>query len=89
MPSEADTSGFFSFILKPGSSLHPSFLLVVDGAFAVLFLIFAWSAYLTNGSIHFFFLMGIELALWASIKWFVQELKMLPSQDEVAQKKDQ
>ena len=71
MSSESDVgvSGFFSFVLKPGSSLHPSFLLAVDCAFAILFLVFAWLAYLTNGNLHFFFLMGIEIALWASIKW--------------------
>ncbi|KAG9317217.1 hypothetical protein JVU11DRAFT_1410 [Chiua virens] len=71
MPSESDVngSGFFSFILKPGSSLHPSFLLAVDCAFALLFFVFAWSAYLTNGNVHFFVLMAIEVALWASVKW--------------------
>ncbi|KAF8559018.1 hypothetical protein OG21DRAFT_1392886, partial [Imleria badia] len=59
----------FSFVLKPGSSLHPSFLLAVDCAFALLFLAFTWSAYLTNGNVHFFVLMAIEIALWASVKW--------------------
>ncbi|KAF9246934.1 hypothetical protein BU15DRAFT_21274, partial [Melanogaster broomeanus] len=58
-----------SFILKPGSSLHPTFLLGVDCAFALLFLVFVWSAYLTNGNVHFFILMAIEVALWASVKW--------------------
>ncbi|KAG6378462.1 hypothetical protein JVT61DRAFT_12720 [Boletus reticuloceps] len=92
MPSTESDVGipFFSFVLKPGSSLHPSFLLAVDCAFALLFLVFAWSAYLTNGNIHFFILMTIEIALWASMKWFVQELRMLPvSSEEVAQRKDQ
>jgi len=89
MPSESD-AGFFSFVLEPGSSLHPSFLLAVDCAFALLFLVFVWSAYLTNGNVHFFVLMAIEIALWASVKWFVQELRILPaSPDQVAQKKDQ
>lgn len=73
MPSESDVgvSTFFSFVLKPGSSLHPSFLLAVDCAFAVLFLVFAWSVYLTNGNVHFFVLMAIEIALWASVKWYI------------------
>ncbi|KIJ19913.1 hypothetical protein PAXINDRAFT_39402, partial [Paxillus involutus ATCC 200175] len=59
----------FSFVLKPGSSLHPTFLLGVDCAFAALFLVFVWSAYLTKGNAHFFILMAIEIALWASVKW--------------------
>ncbi|KAI9574946.1 hypothetical protein HD554DRAFT_1995032, partial [Boletus coccyginus] len=58
-----------SFVLKPGSSLHPSFLLAVDCAFSLLFLVFVWSAYLTSGNVHFFILMAIEIALWASVKW--------------------
>jgi len=86
MSSESD--GFFSFLLKPGSSLHPSFLIAVDCAFIVLFLGFVWSAYLTNGNVHFFILMALEIALWASVKWFVHELKTLPV-SEVTPKKDQ
>ncbi|KAG2146628.1 hypothetical protein DEU56DRAFT_785530 [Suillus clintonianus] len=77
MASEEESS-FASFILKPGSSLHPTFLLAVDAAFALLFFVFLWSAYLTKGNPHFFVLMGIQLALWASVKWFVQELKKAP-----------
>ncbi|KIM68702.1 hypothetical protein SCLCIDRAFT_1208901 [Scleroderma citrinum Foug A] len=70
--------GFFSLILKPGSSLHPTFLLVVDCAFTALFFVFVWLAFLTRGNIHFFVLMIIELLLWGSVKWFVQELQRLP-----------
>ncbi|KAG0705468.1 hypothetical protein DFH29DRAFT_996792 [Suillus ampliporus] len=77
MASEEE-SPFLSFILKPGSSLHPTFLFAVDAAFALLFFVFLWSAYLTKGNPHFFVLMAIQLALWASVKWFVQELKKLP-----------
>ncbi|OAX30720.1 hypothetical protein K503DRAFT_778055 [Rhizopogon vinicolor AM-OR11-026] len=77
MASDEEPS-FISFLLKPGSSLHPTFLLAVDAAFALLFMVFLWSAYLTKGNLHFFVLMGIQLALWGSVKWFVQELKKLP-----------
>ncbi|OJA14095.1 hypothetical protein AZE42_10007 [Rhizopogon vesiculosus] len=70
MASGEETS-FISFLLKPGSSLHPTFLLAVDAAFALLFVVFLWSAYLTKGNPHFFVLMGIQLALWGSIKCFV------------------
>lgn len=62
---------FVSNILKPGSSLHPTFLLIVDGAFAFLFFVFIILAFLTAGNIHIFALMGIEIALWASVKWYV------------------
>ncbi|EGO01774.1 hypothetical protein SERLA73DRAFT_28741, partial [Serpula lacrymans var. lacrymans S7.3] len=58
-----------SDILKPGSSLHPTFLLLVDGAFTILLGVFLWLIYLTKGNFHFFVLTGIELALWASVKW--------------------
>ncbi|KAG6832981.1 hypothetical protein H0H92_004865 [Tricholoma furcatifolium] len=68
-------SSVFANILKPGSSLHPTFLAVLDGAFALLFLVFVALAFLTAGNIHIFVLMGIELALWASVKWVVNELK--------------
>jgi uncharacterized membrane protein len=69
--ASGEEPSFISFLLKPGSSLHPTFLLAVDAAFALLFVVFAWSAYLTKGNLHFFALMGIQLALWASIKWYV------------------
>jgi len=62
---------FISFILRPGSSLHPTFLLALDAVFALLFMVFLWSAYITKGNPHFFALMGIQLALWASVKWHV------------------
>ena len=62
-------ASFFDNILKPGSSLNPTFLAVLDGAFALLFIILASLAFLTSGNIHLFFLMTIELALWASVKW--------------------
>jgi len=69
---------FFSDILKPGSSLHPKFLLVLDIAFVALLLILLGLAFLTAGNLHIFALIGIELALWASVKWFVNELKKIP-----------
>ena len=61
---------FFSEILEPGSSLHPTFLLIVDAAFLALFLVFVALAVLTGGNLHVFALMAIELGLWASIKWY-------------------
>ncbi|KAG2370008.1 hypothetical protein BDR07DRAFT_1387532 [Suillus spraguei] len=78
MTSDSEEPSFVSLILRPGSSLHPTFLFAVDAAFALLFIVFLWSAYLTKGNPHFFVLMGIQLALWASVKWFVQELKKVP-----------
>ena len=67
--SDENALEFLSTILKPGSSLHPTFLLVLDGAFAVLFFVLLWLAYLTNGNLHIFALTAIELALWGSVKW--------------------
>jgi len=79
--SSIDGGGGFSFfgdMLKPGSSLNPAFLAVVDAAFVSLFLVFVGLAFVTSGNFHIFALMAIELALWASVKWFVNELKNTP-----------
>ncbi|KAF8138195.1 hypothetical protein EV363DRAFT_1413927 [Boletus edulis] len=93
-----ELSGTFQLRGQADSDLQTSVLALhrtgqgevqIDFAFALLFLVFAWSAYLTNGNIHFFILMAIEIALWASMKWFVQELRMLPVSEEAAQRKDQ
>lgn len=64
-----EMESFFDNILKPGSSLNPTFLLIVDGAFTLLLGVFLVLVFLTAGNIHIFALMGIELALWASVKW--------------------
>ncbi|KAJ7276188.1 hypothetical protein B0H12DRAFT_1227365 [Mycena haematopus] len=71
----ADSGDFLSDILKPGSSLQPRFLLVLDLAFVALLFILVALAFLTAGNFHIFALIAIELALWASVKWFVNELK--------------
>ena len=64
-------SSFFGTVLEPGSSLSPAFLLVVDGTFTTLFVVLVSFAVLTRGNIHLIFLTLIELALWASVKWYV------------------
>ncbi|TDL29468.1 hypothetical protein BD410DRAFT_779871 [Rickenella mellea] len=80
---------FFSDILKPGSSLNPNFLIVVDGAFTCLLFVLLMLLWMTAGSIHLFALIAIELALWASVKWFINELKNVkpPSQQPTENKK--
>jgi len=72
-----DTSGgdFLSAVLTPGSSLNPTFLLVVDGVLALLALTLISLIVVTGGSVHPIALLLIELALWVSIKWFVNELQ--------------
>jgi hypothetical protein len=59
---------FLANILTPGSSLHPTFLLIVDVSLATLVLILLSLLALTR-SLHFVALVLITLALWASIKW--------------------
>ncbi|KAF9534431.1 hypothetical protein CPB83DRAFT_844233 [Crepidotus variabilis] len=73
-----ESGSFFSNVLTPGSSLNPTFLLVADAAFLFLFLVFVSLIVLTGGNVHIWFLMAIELCLWASVKWFVNELKQVP-----------
>jgi hypothetical protein len=73
-PSVADSvidgdSDFLSNILAPGSSLNPTFLLVVDVVLALLSLTLGSLAIATGGNVHLIALLFITLALWVSIKW--------------------
>jgi hypothetical protein len=69
-PSAADgNSDFLSNILAPGSSLNPTFLLVVDVVLALLSLTLGSLAIVTGGNVHLIALLFIALALWVSIKW--------------------
>ncbi|KAJ7283889.1 hypothetical protein C8J57DRAFT_1293881 [Mycena rebaudengoi] len=79
---------FFSNILTPGSSLDPRLLFILDAVFASLLFILLSLAYVTSWNPHFFALIAIELALWASVKWFVNELKNTPIQPAQESKKD-
>lgn len=65
------SESFVSQILTPGSSLHPTFLLILDLSFAALLVVLVFLLFLTSGNVHFIGLIGIELALWASVKWCV------------------
>jgi hypothetical protein len=66
---EEEDDNFLSNILAPGSSLHPTFLLVVDGVLALLALTLVSLVIATGGNVHLIALLVIELALWLSIKW--------------------
>ncbi|KAI0334844.1 hypothetical protein GY45DRAFT_1317906 [Cubamyces sp. BRFM 1775] len=83
-PNSSD-EGFFSNILTPGSSLNPTFLRILDGAFALLFAVLFSLFILTHGNIHLLFLMVIECCLWASVKWFVNELRQVRLQEGASQ----
>jgi hypothetical protein len=65
---DKDTSSqqndFFANILAPGSSLNPTFLLVVDGVLALLALTLLSLVVVTGGNVHLIALLFIELALW-------------------------
>ncbi|KAG8746769.1 hypothetical protein FRC10_003752 [Ceratobasidium sp. 414] len=74
----------FAEILKPGSSRHPVFLLIVDGALALLLSVLLSLLYLTSGNIHIIALIGVECGLWASIKWFLHELRKVHAQEAAA-----
>ncbi|KAK0498315.1 hypothetical protein EDD18DRAFT_1044835, partial [Armillaria luteobubalina] len=65
------SESFVTQILTPGSSLHPTFLLILDLSFAALLVALMLLLFLTSGNVHFIGLIGIELALWASVKWCV------------------
>ncbi|KII95382.1 hypothetical protein PLICRDRAFT_34231 [Plicaturopsis crispa FD-325 SS-3] len=87
-PDPSQLSGIAD-ILTPGSSLNPTFLLIVDGVFAFLLLVLLSLLALTWGNLHFFALIAIELALWASVKWFVSELRKAPVVQQEETKKEQ
>ena len=63
--------GVISEVLKPGSSLHPTFLLIVDAAFIFLAFVLFALFFLSGLSLHVLFLMIIEGFLWGSVKWWV------------------
>jgi hypothetical protein len=69
MSTSATESVSLSNILEPGFSLNPTFLLVVDCVLAALLVVLLSLAYLTSGNLHIIAMTGIELALWASVKW--------------------
>lgn len=71
--SPSALEAFLSGLLEPGSSLNPTFLLIVDLVLALLLGTFLTLAIITRGNIHVLVLMAIELGLWASIKWFVSD----------------
>ena len=58
-------------ILIPGSSLDPTFILIVDATLSALLAVLLGLAYLTSGNGHIYALIGIELGLWCSVKWSV------------------
>ncbi|GJE84724.1 Pkr1 domain-containing protein [Phanerochaete sordida] len=68
-------AGLVSQLLTPGSSLHPTFLVVLDVAFAALLCVFLGLLAVTGGNIHILVLIVIEGCLYASVKWFVAELQ--------------
>ncbi|KZT13132.1 uncharacterized protein LAESUDRAFT_710199 [Laetiporus sulphureus 93-53] len=76
------SNSFMGNILTPGSSLNPTFLLLLDAAFGALLLVLLSLAVATRGNIHLISLMGIELALWASVKWFVHDLHLSEGQEQ-------
>ena len=67
--AEDPLNNFFSGILAPGSSLNPTFLLVLDGALATLLVVLLSLFVITKYNPHLLFLSVIEICLWASIKW--------------------
>ncbi|KAF8803890.1 hypothetical protein BYT27DRAFT_7144604 [Phlegmacium glaucopus] len=73
--SEAEGDAFISTILKPGSSLHPTFLFIVDAAFLCLLLVLVTLVFLTAKNPHIFALIFIEFCLWGSVKWFIHEFR--------------
>ena len=69
MSDDSPTLELFSNILAHGSSLNPTFLLIVDGVLGSLLLVLLSLLWVSSGNLHVFALVLIELCLWTSIKW--------------------
>jgi hypothetical protein len=74
---------FFSGILTPGSSLNPTFLLIVDFSFVLLVAVLFSLLIATGGNLHFAALLLISLALWASVKWCAPSCSLLAERADV------
>ncbi|KAJ1309191.1 hypothetical protein OPQ81_004860 [Rhizoctonia solani] len=80
--ADSAVPAIFAEILKPGSSRHPVFLMIVDGALALLLSVLLSLLYLTRGNVHVVALIVIEICLWGSIKWFLYELRKVHAQEQ-------
>ncbi len=58
-----------SHIMTPGSSLNPTFLLLLDCSLGLLLTVFLLLLAMSK-SLHFVALILIELGLWASVKLY-------------------
>ncbi|KAF8341423.1 uncharacterized protein EI90DRAFT_3116559 [Cantharellus anzutake] len=63
-----------SHIMTPGSSLDPTFILLLDCSLGLLLSVFVLLLIMSK-SLHFVALIAIELGLWASVKLYVAELR--------------
>lgn len=68
-PSSIGEGTFISTLLAPGSSLNPTFLLILDGSFALLLAVLLLLLWLSSMSLHVAALIAIEVGLWVSVKW--------------------
>ncbi|KAI5894054.1 uncharacterized protein SCHCODRAFT_02700610 [Schizophyllum commune H4-8] len=88
LDAASDSVSFFANILTPGSSFHPTFLLIADAAFLGLFFVLLALLFVTK-SLHFAVLILVEAGLWLSVKWFVNELRKTEMEARAsAEKKD-
>jgi len=78
----SDYGAVVGHILTPGSSLDPKFIMILDGVLGTLALLLTALLWTTGGNLHFLALLSLELALWMTIKWFVWELRKIPSISE-------
>jgi ER protein Pkr1 len=62
--SPSTDNDFLSNILAPGSSLNPSFLLVVDVILALLSLTLGSLAIATGGNVHLIALLAVGISHW-------------------------
>ncbi|KDN40032.1 Pkr1-domain-containing protein [Tilletiaria anomala UBC 951] len=82
-PSAATTEGgstfmdaLFSSLFQPG--LNPPLHNLMNFTFYALFVSLAALIFLTSGNVHVIALLTIAVGLWASVNWFLAELKKLP-----------
>jgi hypothetical protein len=69
-PLNSTETDVLSQIFTPGSTRLPFWKAALDVCFSALFCVFVFLAYVSHWNKHVFGLMGVEICLWLSVKWY-------------------
>lgn len=76
-------------IFQPGTT--PQLVIATHVSFVALLCTLGWLIHATKGNPHFYALFLIALCLWASVIWFIQELKSvdLKNNEQLGKKEEE